>query len=99
MDLRKVKLIDAALERLDRGEFGLCADCEESIPAKRLEVHALGSLLRAMPGSHGLPRGCGDEQTIEDDCVTGPRTPAPQQEDCGACQRRNHTGLSSCVCS
>ena len=38
MDLRKLKLIDAALERLDRGEFGLCADCEESIPAKRLKV-------------------------------------------------------------
>ena len=38
MDLRKLKLIDAALERLDRGEFGLCADCEEPIPAKRLKV-------------------------------------------------------------
>ena len=38
MDLRKLKLIDAALERLDRGEFGLCADCEEAIPAKRLKV-------------------------------------------------------------
>ena len=38
MDLRKLKLIDAALKRLDRDEFGLCADCEESIPAKRLKV-------------------------------------------------------------
>jgi DnaK suppressor protein len=38
MDLRKLKLIDAALERLDRRNFGLCADCEEAIPAKRLKI-------------------------------------------------------------
>src|SRR5689334_15790890 len=38
MDLGKLNLIDAALERLDRDEFGLCADCGESIPAKRLKV-------------------------------------------------------------
>ncbi len=38
MDRRKLKLIDAALERLDRGEFGLCAECEDPIPVKRLNV-------------------------------------------------------------
>ena len=38
MEVRKLKLINAALERLDRGEFGMCAECEESIPAKRLKV-------------------------------------------------------------
>ena len=38
MDQSKLKLIDAALERLDRGEFGICAECEEPIPAKRLKI-------------------------------------------------------------
>ena len=38
MDLHKLKLIDAALERLARGEFGICEECGESIPAKRLTV-------------------------------------------------------------
>ncbi|WP_020677291.1 TraR/DksA family transcriptional regulator [Geopsychrobacter electrodiphilus] len=30
--------IDAALERLDSGVYGLCARCEEEIPARRMEV-------------------------------------------------------------
>jgi DnaK suppressor protein len=38
MERQKLKLIDAALERLDKGAFGLCADCEEPIPAKRLKI-------------------------------------------------------------
>lgn len=38
MDRSKLKLIDAALERLDRGEFGMCAECEKEIPAKRLKI-------------------------------------------------------------
>jgi DnaK suppressor protein len=38
MDWRKLKLIDAALERLDKGEFGICDDCGEQIPYKRLKV-------------------------------------------------------------
>jgi DnaK suppressor protein len=38
MDRQKLKLIDAALERIDRGDFGLCAECEEPIPAKRLNI-------------------------------------------------------------
>jgi DnaK suppressor protein len=28
--------IDDALERMKAGEYGICADCEEQIPAKRL---------------------------------------------------------------
>jgi DnaK suppressor protein len=35
---RKVQDIDAALERMDRGEYGICAACEEEIPARRMEV-------------------------------------------------------------
>ena len=30
--------IDAALERIAAGEYGLCARCEEEIPARRMEV-------------------------------------------------------------
>ena len=28
--------IDAALKRIDRGEFGICLDCEETISPKRI---------------------------------------------------------------
>ena len=38
MDRQKLKLIDAALERLDEGEFGLCTECEEPIPRRRLNI-------------------------------------------------------------
>ncbi len=38
MERRKLKLIDAALERLERGEFGICAECGNAIPVKRLEA-------------------------------------------------------------
>ncbi len=32
----KIKAIDAALERLKRGEYGICEECDEPISAKRL---------------------------------------------------------------
>lgn len=37
---RQVQLqrIAAALERIDDGEFGICAACDEDIPIRRLEV-------------------------------------------------------------
>jgi len=38
MDRQKLQLIDAALERLDRGEFGRCTECEEPIPRRRLNI-------------------------------------------------------------
>jgi DnaK suppressor protein len=38
MDLRKLKLIDAALQRLNSGDFGICDDCGERIPNKRLKA-------------------------------------------------------------
>jgi DnaK suppressor protein len=38
MERQKLKLIDAALLRLDRGEFGLCTECEEPIPPRRLNI-------------------------------------------------------------
>jgi DnaK suppressor protein len=30
--------VNAALERIDHGEFGICLECEEPIPTKRLAV-------------------------------------------------------------
>lgn len=32
------QLIQAALARIERGEYGLCADCEEEIALRRLET-------------------------------------------------------------
>ena len=33
---RKIKAINLALERIERGSFGVCEDCEEKINIKRL---------------------------------------------------------------
>jgi DnaK suppressor protein len=30
--------IEAALRRLDAGDYGLCEECGDEIPAKRLEI-------------------------------------------------------------
>jgi DnaK suppressor protein len=38
MDHRKLKLINVALAKVDRGDFGLCGACDESISIKRLNV-------------------------------------------------------------
>lgn len=35
---RTIQDIDAALERIDNGEYGICARCDEDIPARRMEV-------------------------------------------------------------
>ena len=34
----EIRRIDAALKRIEDGEFGLCNNCGENIPLKRLEV-------------------------------------------------------------
>lgn len=34
----RVRDIDAAVERIDGGVYGLCMRCEEEIPARRMEV-------------------------------------------------------------
>jgi DnaK suppressor protein len=36
-ELNKLRLIAAALSRIENGEYGYCEDCEEEIPKKRLE--------------------------------------------------------------
>jgi len=37
-DRQQLGEIDAALERLAEGQYGVCAECEEEIPRGRLEV-------------------------------------------------------------
>ncbi|MBF0171217.1 MAG: TraR/DksA family transcriptional regulator [Nitrospinae bacterium] len=34
----EIKLIDEALDRIEQGEYGVCGECGEDIPKKRLEV-------------------------------------------------------------
>lgn len=34
----EIRLIDEALERIDQKEYGICAECGEDIPQKRLKV-------------------------------------------------------------
>ncbi|WP_300541044.1 TraR/DksA C4-type zinc finger protein [Maricaulis sp.] len=36
--LQEVRRIDAALQRLDDGEYGWCTECGEAIEARRLEI-------------------------------------------------------------
>jgi DnaK suppressor protein len=38
-ELDELKLIDQALNRIDRGEYGVCVDCGEQISAQRLEFY------------------------------------------------------------
>jgi DnaK suppressor protein len=36
LDYTQLRLVDEALDRLDAGDYGVCLECEEPIPAKRL---------------------------------------------------------------
>jgi DnaK suppressor protein len=36
--VRRLRQIEEALRRLDKGEYGICANCEEEIGAKRLRA-------------------------------------------------------------
>ena len=38
IDYGQLRLVDEALDRLDSGDYGLCLQCEEAIPAKRLRA-------------------------------------------------------------
>ena len=44
---REVKSIQAALQRIAKGNYGICIDCGEPIPEKRLE--SVPTALRCMP--------------------------------------------------
>lgn len=36
--LRKKRRLEAALVRIERGSYGICCDCEDSLPAQELEA-------------------------------------------------------------
>lgn len=36
--LTELRQIDAALDRIEKGEYGVCVNCDEPIPEKRLEI-------------------------------------------------------------
>ena len=37
-DRERLASIESALQRFDRGEFGICKECEEEIPLERLQA-------------------------------------------------------------
>ncbi|HSG94746.1 MAG TPA: TraR/DksA C4-type zinc finger protein, partial [Afifellaceae bacterium] len=47
---RDLQRIDAALRRIEDGEYGTCTDCGEAIAAKRLAVDPMASLCAACAG-------------------------------------------------
>ena len=59
-DVDELRAIDAALARMDAGEYGLCSDCGATIPHARLEAnpHALRCIAcaTAQENAHGAPR-------------------------------------------
>jgi DnaK suppressor protein len=38
LDYLQLRMIEAALDRLDAGDYGVCLGCDEPIPAKRLQA-------------------------------------------------------------
>jgi DnaK suppressor protein len=38
MDWEQLKLVDEALDRLSAGDYGVCLECEQPIPPKRLQA-------------------------------------------------------------
>jgi DnaK suppressor protein len=42
--IRMLNAIDAALKRMDDGEYGTCTNCGREIPAERLEAYPWASL-------------------------------------------------------
>lgn len=54
LDIRKLKLIDAAIARLDSGEFGACEECGSAIPANRLQAIPWAAYCTACQGKFEL---------------------------------------------
>ena len=67
LDYLQLRLIEAALDRLNAGDFGTCLGCEEPIPRKRLQAvpwarycvgcqESMGAADAEDPDARGLPR-------------------------------------------
>jgi DnaK suppressor protein len=37
-ELKRLQLVEGALEKMDQGQYGHCSECENPIPVARLEV-------------------------------------------------------------
>ena len=60
--------IEGALERLDRGRYGLCVDCSKPIPRKRLEILPFARRCLPCEGNkerHARPIEAEDEEESE----------------------------------
>ena len=55
-----LKTLTQALERIQHGNFGECAECSGDIEPKRLEGDSVGALLRRVSGSKGAGLMFGD---------------------------------------
>jgi DnaK suppressor protein len=49
----RLREVRTALDRMDRGRFGTCLNCQKDISAKRLAAVPLDSSLYHLPGSRG----------------------------------------------
>ncbi len=43
-ELEKLRAIDMALHRIEKGTYGICEECDEHISAKRLDKHPWANL-------------------------------------------------------
>ena len=59
--------IEQALERVERGVFGFCENCEDSIPLRRLQINPVTELCV----------NCQEKIEVESGCYTPPLPPSP----------------------
>lgn len=65
---RELEQIDAALQRMDQGEYGTCAECGREIPYERLE--ALPYTAYCL--EHTPRKDINDNRPVEEDVMTPP---------------------------
>ena len=51
LDNRQLELVDDALARMDSKDYGVCMDCGEPIPHRRLEAIPMGEPLHRLSGA------------------------------------------------
>jgi len=52
LEYEKLRLLNAALDRLREGEYGICTRCEKAIPPRPPAGTPVGEILRALSGIH-----------------------------------------------
>ncbi len=66
---RKIRDIDAALERMARGEYGICLRCEEQIEPRRLQVRPFS---RYCVDARPKWKNSANSLSVHFDCDSGP---------------------------